>query len=196
VSGPISSRYYAVDSARRGVVWVGGIVGGFDSPARNLFPELATTLRERGIASLRVRLRRPGWIPGSVLDVRAGIRFLRKQGIRQIALVGHSIGSAIVLQAALAERRSVRAVVFLSTLNVGAKALDGLAPGCACLFVHGGRDAILPSWFSVRMHARAADPKRLIVLPHAGHRLSEGRATVRKEILAWLDEHLAASAAS
>lgn len=173
------------------MIWVGGIVGGFDSPARNLYAELASTLRRQGIASLRLRLRRPRWIPSSVVDVRQGIRFLRKNGIKEIALVGHSIGSAIVLQAASAERRCVRAVVLLSSLNVGAKALDALAPGCACLFLHGGRDVVLPSWFSVRLHARAPEPKRLLVLADAGHRLSEARATVRREILAWLDEHLA-----
>lgn len=190
-AGPIAAHYYHIDRATRGVIWVGGIVGGFDSPARNLYAELASTLRGQGIASLRIRLRRPRWIPSSVYDVRAGIRFLRKNGIKAIALVGHSIGSAVVLQAARMERRWVRAVVSLSTLNVGAKALDGLAPGCACLFIHGGRDAILPWWFSTRLHALAPEPKRLVILPRAGHRLSEGRAKVRREILGWLAEHLA-----
>lgn len=170
---------------------MGGIVGGFDSPARDLYSELAARCSSAGIAALHLRLRRPAWIRGSVADVRAGIRFLHREGIKGIALVGHSIGGAVVLQVARADPRPIRAVVCLSSLDLGGNALAELAPGCACLFVHGGRDFVLPSWFSVRLHARAAEPKRLLLLPRAGHRLTEARARVRREILRWLETYLA-----
>lgn len=192
----VLSHYYEAPDAKAGVVWVGGIVGGFDSPARQLYPDLANRLVSQGVSSLRIRLRWPGWVPSSVADVRTGIRFLRRQGIEDIGLVGHSIGSAVVLQAAHAERRSVRAVVSLSSLSLGVKHLDALSPTCACLFIHGERDAILPARFSANLYARAADPKRLRILPQAGHRLSEARPIVRREILSWLDKHLTSEVGS
>jgi len=129
-------------------------------------------------------------MPSSVLDVRAGIRFLRRQGVHDIALVGHSIGSAVVLKAAQAERRSVRAVISLSSLKLGARDLEDLGGACACLFIHGKQDAILPARFSAQLFGFAPEPKRIRILPNAGHRLSEARPVVRREILSWLDAHL------
>lgn len=195
IGRPVSTHYYPAPKAASGVIWVGGIVGGFDSPARGLYRDLAKRLVAHGVSSLRIRLRWPGWVPSSVLDVRAGIRFLRRQGIQHIALVGHSIGSAVVLKAARAEPRTVRAVVSLSSLKLGGCVLEELGPGCACLFIHGEQDAILPSRFSARLYALAPEPKRR-VLPKTGHRLSEARATVRKEIISWLHAHLGPNTAS
>ena len=98
--GEISCRFYKVDSNNLGVIWVGGTGGGWDSPAEGLYPDLSQKLKENNISSLRIRYRYPHDINESVCDVLAGVKFLENIGSSKIALVGHSLGGAIVIQAA------------------------------------------------------------------------------------------------
>src|SRR4051794_15003136 len=77
-----------------------GAGGGWDSPARGLSPRLCEELRAEGIASLRVCFRNPADLAGCVLDVRAGLAYLEHGGAEKVALAGHSLGGAVVIQAA------------------------------------------------------------------------------------------------
>jgi len=55
--GEIQGRYYQAEHAKLGAIWVGGISGGWDSPANGLYPQLCQKLRESQVSSLRVRYR-------------------------------------------------------------------------------------------------------------------------------------------
>src|SRR5512145_2253714 len=57
--GKVECRYYAVKDGDKAVIMVGGIGGGFDTPANGLYPRLCTDLLNSGISSLRVRFRYP-----------------------------------------------------------------------------------------------------------------------------------------
>jgi hypothetical protein len=98
--GRILCHYYTAEEARRGAVFVGGVGGGFDTPAQGLYPRLARELREQGISSLRVRYRHPTDLDEATLDTVIGIQFLKSQGVRSIGVVGHSLGGAVVVRAA------------------------------------------------------------------------------------------------
>jgi hypothetical protein len=86
--GTVACRYYPRAEATHGAVWVGGVGGGFDTPAQNLYPRLCRELTAQGIASLRVRFRHPTILAEAVLDVLAGLAFLQSQGISKAALTG------------------------------------------------------------------------------------------------------------
>ena len=142
--GPVEMRYYAAPRATRAAVFVGGAGGGFDTPVRGwLYPRLCEQLRDDGIAGLRVRYRHANDLEECVLDVLAGISFLDADGVTSVAVVGHSFGGAVVIQAA-ALPPAVRTCVALSTQTYGADPAAELGPRCSLLLAHGLADEVLP----------------------------------------------------
>lgn len=188
--GDVATRYYAANAARRGVIWVGGVGGGWDSPAEDLYPKLSEALTEVGISSLRIRFRNPNSLRDGVADVQAGIDFLQNQNVAEIAVVGHSLGGAAVIQAA-AQNRDVCTVVTLSTQSYGADPVARLGPYCSILLVHGVADRVLPWRSSAFVHRLAKEPRRIVLIPDAGHVLNEAASEVRALVRDWIIEELA-----
>lgn len=155
--GDVATRYYAASAAGRGVIWVGGVGGGWDSPADDLYPKSSEALTQAGISSLRIRFRNPHSLRDGVADVQAGIDFLQNQNVAKIAVVGHSFGGAVVIQAA-AQNRNVCTVVTLSTQSYGADPVAQLGPHCSILLVHGVADRVLP-WPGERTAAPGSHPR-------------------------------------
>jgi pimeloyl-ACP methyl ester carboxylesterase len=189
--GDVECRYYAVDGSRLGAIWVGGIGGGFDSPARGLYPALCEDLMGEGIASLRLRYRHPTILEESTLDVLAGIAFLESQGVELLALTGHSFGGAVVIHAASAAP-NVRGVVTLATQSYGTEPVRRLGPDCSILMLHGGADRILPPSSSQLVFRAAHQPKQLLLYEGAGHGLDEVADEVRRVVREWIVERLRA----
>lgn len=187
--GTVEIRHYPAPGATRGVVWVGGVGGGFDSPGRDLYPTLAATLVGEAVSSARVRFRRPGVLEESLVDCLAGLWYLRGQGATRLAAVGHSFGGAVVIQAAAADP-TVVTVATLATQAYGADAVTRLGRRCSLLAVHGSDDEILPADCSRRVHAGHSGDARLIVYEGAGHVLDEVAAELSDSVLAWLVEQL------
>jgi pimeloyl-ACP methyl ester carboxylesterase len=184
-AGTVEVRYSAAPAARGAVVWVGGIGGGWDTPAAGLYPRLAAALVAEGLASVRVRFRSPGDLDACTHDVRAALAFLAAEGVGPVALVGHSFGAAVVIRAA-AEAPQVRAVVTISAQGYGAGAASTLGPRCAVLLVHGAADPILPAASSRALHAAAAEPRRLVLIPGGDHVLDADAEAVEREVREWL----------
>lgn len=80
-----------------GVIYAGGALGGFDGPS-GLYPRLGDRLRPR-ISGLRLHYRLPNEFGECVVDILAGVSFLRGIGADRVALVGHSFGGAVVIKA-------------------------------------------------------------------------------------------------
>lgn len=191
--GDIACRYYPAEQARRAVVWVGGVGGGWDSPAHDLYPHLCTALTGEGLASLRVRFRYPTILDEAAFDVLAGLVFLHGRGVVSAGLVGHSFGGAVVIQAA-AHDDMVRTVITLATQSAGAQPAAVLAPRCSLLLLHGTDDRVLSVASSRYVYEIAGQPKELIVYDGAGHSLDRVAGQVEATIRAWLGEHLGGSA--
>ncbi len=117
--GGVDCRYYHIAGALKAIIWVGGVGGGWDTPARGLYPNLCQKLIKKEINSLRVRFRYPTDLYESILDVIESIHFLEQQGIESVGLVGHSFGGAVVIQDGTASSDTVRTVVTLSTQSYG-----------------------------------------------------------------------------
>ena len=189
----IECRYYYVPKdATKAVIFVGGVGGGWDSPARELYSKLSYRLVSNGINSLRIRYRHPTELDECVIDVIAGINFLENNGIQSVGLVGHSLGGAVVIKAAAASSNIVRTVVTLSTQSYGAaESVSKLGQqGCSILLIHGTDDDVLPSICSSYVYNKASNPKRIILFEGAKHGLDEAAEEVYRSINQWLMEHL------
>lgn len=187
--GDVQARLYARGGEGAAAVCVGGVEGGFDSPARGLYDRLGAELPAEGVVVLRVRFRRATDLPAAVQDVRAGVAELVHRGVQRIGLAGHSFGGAAVISAA-AREPAVRTVVALSTQAYGAEGAAELGDR-ALLLVHGTDDPILPAACSVHVHRLARGPKELHLVPGARHTLEEAADEVTDLVRGWLTHRLA-----
>ena len=187
--GEIECRYRRAEGTGRAVIMVGGIGGGYDTPAKGLYAAMADGLAFRDCSSLRVRYRYPTDLPECAADVLAALRFLKGEGITMAALVGHSLGGAAVIQAA-ARSPMVRVIVALSTQSYGADALAEVDDGVASLFIHGGNDQALPSRCSSYAYGVAKEPKELIIHDRADHSLDQVSEEVYDEVMTWISANL------
>ncbi|MGK7878214.1 MAG: alpha/beta hydrolase [Xenococcaceae cyanobacterium] len=191
--GHVNCRYYSVPGTGRGAIWVGGVggglLGGWDSPAKGLYPRLCQELIEEGIASLRVRYRYENIPQESIFDVRTGLSYLENEGIKVAALIGHSFGGTVVIQSATMET-SVSTVVTLATQRSAGSSVSGLAPQCSLLLLHGTADKVLPAFCSEYVYKLAHQPKRLILYEGAGHNLDEVSEAVRQVVRDWIVQKL------
>lgn len=128
---------------------------------------------------------------GLYADVRAAYDHLTSvlgQPWQRIVLFGHSLGGAIAIECAL-ERPAAGLVVQSSFTDVrdAARAVFPSLPfhlaarnqfrsvekvqrlALPKLFIHGSADGTVPLELGRRLHAAAAEPKELYVVPHAGH---------------------------
>jgi fermentation-respiration switch protein FrsA (DUF1100 family) len=188
-AGLISCRYHEAAAGDAAVVWVGGAAGGFEGPARGLYPRLAGQLVGDGIASLRLDYRHPNFIETCVLDTLMGTVYLSTRGRLRVALVGHSFGGAVAITAgALSD--AVAAVAALSSQTYGTELVSELTPR-SLLLIHGEADEVLPDACARDIFARAEEPRTLLVYPDCGHGLDECRDRVDHDLTVWLRRVLA-----
>jgi pimeloyl-ACP methyl ester carboxylesterase len=190
--GKIDCRYYASKDAKKAVICVGGIGGGWDSPAAELYTKLSRSFLTNGINSLRIRYRHPMDLDECVIDVIAGIKFLEYNRIQSVGLVGHSLGGAVVIKAAAALPNIVRTVVTLATQSYGAaESVSQLGQeGCSILLIHGTDDDVLWPICSSYVYNKASDPKHIIMFEGASHGLEEAAEDIYQTTYRWLLEHL------
>lgn len=180
--GEIRGILHPCATAPGAAIYVGGAMGGFEGPARDLYGRLADRLRPQ-ISGLRIHYRQPGVFDECVVDVLAGVSFLRGVGVGDIALVGHSFGAAVVIKAGeLAPE--VTGVAALSPQLYGTRTVERL--GKPLLLVHGMRDGILDHAASEDIHARALEPKRLVLYAEGDHSLAQCAEDLEELLAAWL----------
>ncbi len=164
-------------------ILVGGAMGGFQGPADNLYERLGERLRPH-ISTLRLHYRQPGEFEECVLDVLAGVSLLRGLGATGgIALVGHSFGAAVVIKAGELSD-AVAGVAALSPQLYGTRTVERLMK--PLLLVHGMRDGILDHAASEDIHARAMEPKRLVLYAESDHTLKQNANELEELLASWI----------
>jgi hypothetical protein len=182
--GEIRAVLHPCSEAPGAAIYVGGAMGGFEGPANDIYGRLANRLRWH-MSGLRLHYRRPGEFEECVLDVLAGVSFLRGFGAGPVALVGHSFGGAVVIKSGeLSE--AVAGVAALSSQLFGTRTVDRL--GKPLLLVHGMRDAVLDHAASEDIHSRAHEPKRLVLYADADHSLVQSASDLEELLASWLVE--------
>ena len=187
--GQVECQYYPAPGGIRGVVLVPGAGGGWGDAADGLYLRLCEELPGEGFTCLRVRHRLPDAPLECVLDVVAGIRYLESQGVRSVALVGHSRGGMVAIYAAVAVP-VVRTVVTLASEGVRDDLVAGLGPRCSILVIHGQRDPVIRYQTAEQLYRVAQEPKRLILYPTADHSLNRVASEVYQEAHNWIAQRL------
>lgn len=170
------------------ILWVFGSGGGLGGPAGGVYTRLGRRFAARGVASLELAYRRPGRLRDCARDALLGLAWLAGEGRGRVALVGHSFGGAVVVTVGAASP-GVVAVAPLSGQSAGTEAVADLAPR-PLLVVHGTADEVLPDLCSRDLHARAREPKRLVLYRGCRHGLDECRDALDRDLSAWLAESL------
>src|SRR5579863_4335156 len=97
--GPIAILMHAAAPPSRAIVCVSGAIGGFDGPA-TLYARLGLELPPKGVAVARVNYRAPNDFDECLLDTLAALNFLKGTGYPRAAIIGHSFGGAVAINAA------------------------------------------------------------------------------------------------
>lgn len=188
--GDLCVRYYppGKKTTGAGIIWAGGVGGGFDSPGVDLYHRAARYFQDHGTASVRVQYRNASDFEGAIADVLFAVKFLAAQDVERVFLVGHSFGGAVVITAGALSPLTA-GVCALSTQSFGTEAVSSLAPK-PLLLIHGTADTVLPAACSEEVFARAGEPRDLVLVEGGGHVLEESRDEVFNLVKDWLTRRL------
>lgn len=167
-SGAIPIVLHATAGATRAAICVSGALGGLDGPAM-LYARMGAQMPQRGITVARVDYRAPNDFAECLLDALAAVAFLKGTGYQRAALVGHSFGGAVAINAGTLNP-IVTAVVAISSQLAGAQVVNELAPK-PLLLIHGTADEIIPPRASELIFERAGEPRQLELIEGGDHRL-------------------------
>ncbi len=185
--GAIPIVLHAAEGATRAAVCVSGALGGLDGPAM-LYARMGAQMPQRGITVARVDYRAPNDFAECLLDALAAVAFLKGVGYRRAALVGHSFGGAVAINAGTLNP-IVAAVVAISSQLAGAQVVNELAPK-PLLLIHGTADEILAPRGSELIFERAGEPRQLELIEGGDHRLSGFGDRLLELVGAWLAARL------
>jgi alpha/beta superfamily hydrolase len=192
IQGLLTVLWHGPLDADRAVVAVGGAMGGLLGPADGLYHDLGMRFAADGIATLRISYRVPNDFARCVHDALAVADLAAQQGARRFVTMGHSFGGAVAVQLGMAMGDHTAGVVTLATQSAGCEDAAGLAETPLLLF-HGDRDEILPSFASEVVHQLSGGHGELVILPGAGHLLSEAGPLLRERLGEWIPSQLARS---
>jgi pimeloyl-ACP methyl ester carboxylesterase len=190
--GLLTVFWHGPRDARDIVVTCGGGMGSVLGPADGLYHALGCELADaHGIATMRVGYRKPNDLSGCVHDVAAAADLASRSGARGFVVIGHSFGGAVAIQAAIVLGAHCRGVVTLATQSAGCEHASELGD-TPLLLLHGTDDEILPAETSTVVQMLAGHGE-VVLLPGAGHLLTQAATELRERLSVWIPERFGAA---
>jgi alpha-beta hydrolase superfamily lysophospholipase len=181
--GSIPMILHPAQEPGRAVLCVSGASGGYDGPAA-LYARLGLDLPKLGVSIARMDYREPNEFGECVVDAMAALAFLKGTGYSRAALIGHSFGGAVAINAGTLSPQ-VSTVIAISSQLAGGHVVADLAPK-PLLLIHGNADTILSHECSEMLFERAGEPKTLKLFPGAGHGLIEAGDEMTALVEDWI----------
>jgi len=181
--GAIPLILHSAPEKGRAALCVSGAMGGYNGPSM-LYPRLGLELPPRGLTIARLDYRAPNEFGECLIDAMAALTFLGGIGHARVALIGHSFGGAVAINAGTLSP-IVTTVIALSSQLAGAHVVGELAPK-PLLLIHGSADTILSHESSQALYDRAGEPRTIKILPGVGHGLKEADDEVFSLVGDWL----------
>jgi alpha/beta superfamily hydrolase len=181
--GDIPLILHGTETPGRVALCICGAIGGYDGPAM-LYPRMGLALPRLGIGVARLNYRMPNDFGECVVDTMAGLTFLKGVGYGRAALVGHSFGGAVAINAGTLSP-AVASVVAISSQLAGAHVVGDLAPR-PLLLLHGTADTILSHECSQVLFERAREPKTLKLFDGADHPFTRAGDELYQTVRDWL----------
>ena len=189
--GLLTLLWHGPRDTSRVVITCGGGMGSLLGPAGAIYHDLGTQFAADDIATIRVGYRRPNHLPDCVHDLAAACDLAVQGGAEAVVTVGHSFGGAVAIQAAIAFGALARGVVTLATQSAGCEHASELG-STPLLLLHGTDDEILPAETSTVVQMLAGHGE-VVLLPGAGHLLTQAASEVRERLATWIPERFVPS---
>lgn len=189
LEGLLTFLWHGDPGAERVLLACGGAMGGLLGPATGLYHELGEHFAAAGVGTIRVGYRRPNDLGACIDDVCAAADLAHRNGGRRFVVMGHSFGGAVAINAGIRLRPMISGVVTFATQSAGCESAAALGDRPLLLF-HGDRDELLPPMASEAVRALAGTGE-IVLLPGAGHLLTEGGDAMRARLHTWIPEQFA-----
>jgi hypothetical protein len=171
------------------VLMCGGAMGGMLGPGRSLYLDLGQELAAEGRAAMAVGYRKPGDLTRCLLDTCAAADLALRNGAQRFAILGHSFGGAVAIQAASTFTAHTAGVITYATQSAGCEEASRIGD-TPLLLLHGERDSILGPENSMMVRTLAGTGE-VRTYPDADHLLAEVADEIAELTRAWLRERFA-----
>lgn len=142
MEGLLQIMWHGAPGATDVALMCGGAMGGMLGPGRSLFLEFGLELAAEGRAAMAIGYRKPGDLTRSLLDTCAAADLALRNGAERFAILGHSFGGAVAIQAASTFAAHTAGVVTYATQSAGCEEASRIGD-TPLLLLHGERDSIL-----------------------------------------------------
>ncbi|HET7737517.1 MAG TPA: dienelactone hydrolase family protein [Tepidiformaceae bacterium] len=186
--GEIAALLRPVEGGTGAVVFAGGAGPGIPLSKDSIYDLLPLRLAARGVTSMHIAYRKNEEFEECVLDILGACSVLRGIGATDVALVGHSMGGAVVIKAGQLAV-DVRGVVALAPQLFGTRQVEEL--GKPLILIHGTNDTVLNHEASEDIYRRALDPKEIVLFEGAGHSLIDARDQIADLLEEWIPARFA-----
>ena len=192
MEGLLQILWHGAPGATDVTLMCGGAMGGMLGPGRSLYLELGLELAAEGRAAMAIGYRKPGDLTRCLLDTCAAADLALRNGAERFAILGHSFGGAVAIQAASTFATHTAGVITYATQSAGCEEAARLGD-TPLLLLHGENDSILGPENSMMVQSLAGTGE-VRLFPDTDHLMSEAADEIAAITGPWIREQFEAHA--